>query len=261
MIGKEGLLKQQREDKFVAISGMMGIGKTTLSRILNAWGPDIFFQFQEPEVTNPYLPGQYEAVERGEYRPEVYRCQDLFLTYKLDNLLNIRIAALRLGDDQQLWLDRTIYEDAEIFAQGLYDRGLIIEEEWSRYVDSYNAALVNAPKPRLLYNLEAFAETCRLRAEHDPVRNAVPPDLTYYLDLNDRYQTWVENFISIQLQFPENNRTRVERINTNDINLHELKGQNQVLEYIVESLVDEGLLNSEIPALPDRVLVPYEGIS
>lgn len=259
LIGEEGLLQQERENKFIAISGNMGVGKTTLSRILNAWGPEIFFKFEEPEFSNPYLPGQYEAVANGEYSPDVYKSQRLFLTYKGYNLLDISIQALMLEDEQQLWLDRTVYEDAEIFAKGLYDRGLMNQEEWSKYVLTYNACLVLVPKPRMLFNIEASAGTCRSRADNDPVRNAIPPDYAYYQDLHQRYQTWISDFKDIQSRLQINNRTRVVRIDTETINLHKLEGQNGVLEIIVESLVEEGLLNLGTPPLPDKVLVPYNG--
>jgi deoxyadenosine/deoxycytidine kinase len=263
ILGLEGLVKQKREDKFIALAGMVGVGKTTLTRILGEWKPEIFIRYEEPETTNPYLAGQYAAVAKNEYSPDVFNSQFVFLLYKTRNLVDLWLRTFLLREDQQLWLDRTIYEDAEIFARGLIERGLMSADETERYMLSYNAALLLVPRPRILYVLEASPKICNERAEKDLVRGSdiLPPNLDYYVDLHRRYSTWLNEFEAAQQRFPLGDRTRVVRIDTNHINLHQLGGQNSVLKIVADSLREEGLINSSISEFPERVLVPYNGRS
>jgi deoxyadenosine/deoxycytidine kinase len=255
LLSEKALFDQKLEEKLIALVGNMGVGKTTLSTLLRLYDPTIFFPFIEPHLENPYLPGQYSAIAERREDHVVFLTQQLFLTYKTRNLLEVKLQALLLQEDQQLWLDRTIYEDAEIFAKNLFDLGHMSDEDWKRYVTEYEAALVLVPKPRMLFYLMGSPATCKIRADNDSVRNPnILPDLEYYNGLNNRYETMMREFETIQTTFPPYNRTRVIRIDTNNVNLFSLTGQNEVLYVIIDALHNEGLLSKNL-SLPTEPLL------
>jgi len=257
LIASEYISKQQTLDNFIAVAGNVGSGKTTLLRILEKWLADNIFPFKEPEVENPYLAEQYQAVKTQKANPGVLQSQLYFLSYKGKFLGEISKKASELQKYQHMWLDRTIYEDAEIFFQGLHDRGLVGGRGELLYLNLYEAFLSLTPRPSILFYVKADPAQCMERANKDRRRyeSILPPGIEYYEDLHERYESWINEFEFMQKKL--SNPTQIVPIDTNNVNLHTLEGQNQVLALIRDTLVDKGLLYENIE-LPDKVLLPFK---
>lgn len=171
----------------VAVAGMVGTGKTTLTRALAAYfGLPVALESVDEE--NPWLPMFY-----GE--PDGMRRHALPLQL---HFLATRMEALRrLRAEQTDWLlDRTWYEDAEIFARGLFEQGYLSPLEWVLYRRLYTelSHLPAARPPRLLIYLWAPADLVveRIRRRGRPSERDVAP--TYWLGLHERYTRWIAGF-------------------------------------------------------------------
>ncbi len=171
----------------VAVAGMVGTGKTTLTQALAAYfGLPVALESVDEE--NPWLPKFY-----GE--PDGMRRHALALQL---HFLATRMEALRrLRAEQTDWLlDRTWYEDAEIFARGLFEQGYLSPLEWVLYRRLYTelSHLPAARPPRLLIYLSAPAEmvVTRIRSRGRPSERDVAP--TYWLGLHERYTRWIAGF-------------------------------------------------------------------
>lgn len=104
----------------IAIAGNIGAGKTTLTRLLArhyGWTP----HFEDVE-DNPYLDDFYEDMKRWSFNLQIY-----FLKNRLSQILDIRASG------QDVIQDRTIFEDARIFAPNLYDMGLMSRRDFENY--------------------------------------------------------------------------------------------------------------------------------
>jgi deoxyadenosine/deoxycytidine kinase len=171
----------------LGIAGMVGSGKTTLARALAArFGLQLALESVDQE--NPWLEPFYSS-------PEGMKQYALHLQL---HFLATRFASMRrmrgLGGS---WiLDRTWYEDAEVFAAGLHEQGLLSDEEWQLYKRLY-AELLHAPAarpPRLLIYLHAPLETilARIAARGRPKERDT--DRTYWEQLHARYANWIAGF-------------------------------------------------------------------
>lgn len=171
----------------LGIAGMVGSGKTTLARALAArFGLQLALESVDQE--NPWLEPFYSG-------PDTMRAYALHLQL---HFLATRFASMRrmrgLGGS---WiLDRTWYEDAEVFAAGLHEQGLLSAEEWQLYRRLY-AELLHAPAarpPRLLIYLHAPLETIltRIAARGRPKERDT--ERGYWEQLHARYTTWIERF-------------------------------------------------------------------
>lgn len=171
----------------LGIAGMVGSGKTTLARALGArFGLQLALESVDQE--NPWLEPFYSG-------PDGMRAYALHLQL---HFLATRFASMRrmrgLGGS---WiLDRTWYEDAEVFAAGLHEQGLLSAEEWQLYRRLY-AELLHAPAarpPRLLVYLHAPLETIltRIAARGRPKERDT--DRNYWEQLHARYSHWIAGF-------------------------------------------------------------------
>ena len=170
----------------IGVAGMVGTGKTTLSHALAArFGLQIG---HESVDENPWLESFYGGP--GDMRSYALHSQLHFLA--------TRFAAMRrmrgLGGS---WiLDRTWYEDAEIFARGLYEQGLLTSDEWTLYRRLYAELLFSpaARPPRLLLYLHAPLEVIleRITSRGRPKERDTAPD--YWAALHQRYASWVRQF-------------------------------------------------------------------
>lgn len=160
----------------VAISGNISVGKSTLAEILAArWGWELF---KEPEVSNPYLADFYKEQDRWALHSQIF-----FLLERYRGHLSLQqqeISAI---------LDRTIYEDAEVFAYLLLD-----SRDWKTYRHYYHFSLRRLRPPRLVVYLRASAETLleRLRLRGRSYEKNV--SLDYLKRLNERYDQWALRF-------------------------------------------------------------------
>ena len=171
----------------IGVAGMVGTGKTTLSRALAArFGLQL--ALESVDVDNPWLESFYSG-------PEAMRSYALNLQL---HFLATRFASMRrmrgLGGS---WvLDRTWYEDAEVFARGLFEQGFMNSDEWSLYQRLY-AELLHSPAarpPRLLIYLHGPLEVIvgRIAERGRPKEKDTAVD--YWSALHDRYERWIQGF-------------------------------------------------------------------
>lgn len=177
----ESTIENDLKKKFVAIAGNIGVGKSTLVERLSsilAWEP-----FYEPVGENPYLADFYGDMETWAFQSQVF-----FLTRRLQahrQLLDHPTSALQ---------DRTVYEDAEVFAYNLFKRGLMSQRDHDTYTELYEVLTAFLPAPDLVVYLRANVDTLLQRISHrgrDYERNIQPE---YLSRLNELYQSWIDNF-------------------------------------------------------------------
>jgi deoxyadenosine/deoxycytidine kinase len=171
----------------IAIAGMVGAGKTTLTRSLaRRFGLQLALESVDSE--NPWLEQFYGG-------PDAMRRYALPLQL---HFLATRFASVRRmrGQGGAWILDRTWYEDAEIFARGLHDQGLMTVEEWELY-DRLYTELLHAPAarpPRLLIYLHGPIDVLleRIATRGRAKERETPTD--YWVALHTRYEQWIAGF-------------------------------------------------------------------
>lgn len=166
---------------FVAIAGNIGVGKSTLTSLLASslgWSP-----YFEPEADNPYLSDFYADMRRWSFHSQVF-----FLANRVQQHKQL----LERGED--VVLDRSVYEDAEIFARNLHLRGDMSERDWQTYESLYRTMASLLRPPDLIVYLRASVPTLMRRIANrgrDYERNIEPAYLT---SLNTLYEDWVQRF-------------------------------------------------------------------
>ena len=165
----------------IAVAGNIGSGKTTLTRILSkhfSWEP----HFEDVD-DNPYLNDFYADMQRWSFNLQVY-----FLNSRFSQILEIR------KSDKTVIQDRTIYEDAYIFAPNLHSMGLMTTRDFENYYTLFNLMVSLVQPPDLIIYLRASVPTLvnqiqkRGRKYEDSIR------LDYLKRLNERYESWVETY-------------------------------------------------------------------
>jgi len=173
------------QNSFVAIAGNIGVGKTTLTRLLvERFGWTGFF---EKEVANPYLADFYQDMPAWAFQSQIF-----FLKERLQDHLQIQATPAPCVQD------RTIYEDAEIFARNLFERGLMPARDYACYADLYTAISSSLRPPGLFVYLRASTWTLisRIRQRgRDYERNL---DKEYLAQLNLNYERWVKRIFERQ---------------------------------------------------------------
>lgn len=167
--------------KFVAVAGNIGVGKSTLVEMLCVrlgWEP-----FYEPVTENPYLEDFYADMSAWSFHSQVF-----FLTHRLRS-------HSRLGQHPgSVVQDRSVYEDAEIFAYNLFLQGHINPRDYQTYRDLYETTSRLLPPPDLVVYLRASVPTLLSRIERrgrDYERTITPE---YLHGLNELYEQWIDNF-------------------------------------------------------------------
>jgi deoxyadenosine/deoxycytidine kinase len=166
---------------------MVGAGKTTLTRALAArFGLQIALESVDDD--NPWLARFYGGGEA--MRNHALALQLHFLATRFQSVRRMRTQG-------GAWiLDRTWYEDAEVFARGLFDQGIMTADEWRLYQQLYTE-LLHAPAarpPRLLLYLDAPVDVLlqRIATRGRPKERDTPTD--YWVSLHDRYERWISGF-------------------------------------------------------------------
>lgn len=167
--------------KFIAVAGNIGVGKSTLVELLCNWlGWQPFF---EPHAENPYLADFYKNMKAWGFHSQVF-----FLTHRLQihrQLLLVPGSVIQ---------DRSVYEDAEVFARNLYLQGQISERDFATYNALYHTLCEFLPPPDLVIYLRATVDTLQARiAKRDRTYERKISD-EYLAQLNTLYQEWIDNF-------------------------------------------------------------------
>jgi deoxyadenosine/deoxycytidine kinase len=171
----------------LGIAGMIGSGKTTLTQALAArFG--LQHALESVDADNPWLDKFYSGSE-GMHKYGMH-LQLHFLATRFKSMRRMRA----LGGS---WvLDRTWYEDAEIFARGLFEQGYMSDDDWGLYQQLYTE-LLHAPAarpPRLMIYLHAPLDTIlqRIQTRGRPKERDADPE--YFAALHSRYERWVGGF-------------------------------------------------------------------
>ncbi|MGM0649708.1 MAG: deoxynucleoside kinase [Bacteroidota bacterium] len=165
----------------IAVAGNIGSGKTTLTRLLAKhykWEPHF-----ENVDNNPYLTDFYEDMQRWSFNLQVY-----FLNSRFNQILDIR----RSG--KNIIQDRTIYEDAFIFAPNLHSMGLMSTRDFDNYYSLFKLMTSLVEPPDLLIYLRASVPTLvdQIARRGRKYENSIRLD--YLKRLNERYEAWISGY-------------------------------------------------------------------
>jgi len=167
--------------KYVAVAGNIGVGKSTLVEMLCVrlgWEP-----FYEPVTENPYLSDFYKDMESWSFHSQIF-----FLAHRLRS-------HHRLGQHPtSVVQDRSVYEDAEIFARNLFVQGYIQKRDYQTYRDLYETTMRFLPPPDLVVYLRASVPTLinRIARRGRDYERTIAPE--YLTGLNSLYEQWIDNF-------------------------------------------------------------------
>ena len=182
----------------IAIAGNIGSGKTTLTRLLSkhfGWKP----HFEEVD-NNPYLESFYEDMKRWSFNLQIY-----FLNSRFRQVMDIR----KSGED--IIQDRTIYEDAYIFAANLYDMGLMETRAYQSYQQLFELMSTFLQAPDLLIYLRASVPTLvrQIQKRNRDYEQSIRLD--YLKALNKRYENWIANYNKGKLLIIESDNIDLEK--------------------------------------------------
>ncbi|GAA4337230.1 deoxynucleoside kinase [Flaviaesturariibacter amylovorans] len=175
------VMPKDKQPKHIAIAGNIGAGKTTLTQMLSKhyrWIP----QFEDVD-DNPYLNDFYEDMPRWSFPLQIY-----FLNGRLRQLLEIQRGT------ETVIQDRTIYEDAHIFAPNLHEMSLMTKRDYDNYFTFFQTLKMMVQPPDLLIYLQCSVPTLvgqiqkRGREYEENIR------LDYLKRLNDYYNKWIEGY-------------------------------------------------------------------
>ena len=171
----------QKMKYFVAIAGNIGVGKSSLTSLLAerlGWEP-----FFEPVQENPYLVDFYGDMERWSLQSQMF--------FLASRLRHHKAAMERPGSSI---LDRSIYEDADIFAQTLHRGGFLSERDWRLYNEFYEVLVTLLPPPNLMIYLQASVPTLVRRIVQRGRDFEHGIEEKYLAQLNHRYDEWIGGF-------------------------------------------------------------------
>lgn len=178
----------------VAICGNIGCGKTTLASMLAkqfGWKAEM-----ESVEDNPYLEDFYEDMKRWSFHLQVY-----FLNSRFNQIKRIR------ESETSTIQDRTIYEDAFIFADNLHQSQLMNERDYQCYLTLFQSMIQHVQAPDLLIYLKADIPklVAQIEKRGRSYENAIRID--YLKNLNTRYENWINNYSDSKLLIIDMNNT------------------------------------------------------
>tara|TARA_B100000989_G_scaffold270196_1_gene226140 strand:+ start:262 stop:876 length:615 start_codon:yes stop_codon:yes gene_type:complete len=165
----------------IAIAGNIGAGKTTLTQLLAKhfkWEAQL-----EDVVDNPYLDDFYNQMERWSFNLQVY-----FLNSRFRQVMQIRKSG------KNIIQDRTIYEDANIFAPNLHAMGLMTNRDFDNYSSLFNLMESTVQAPDLLIYLRSSIPNLvhQIHKRGRDYENSISID--YLSRLNERYEAWIHGY-------------------------------------------------------------------
>lgn len=168
-------------NRFIAVAGNIGVGKSTLVELLCqhlGWTP-----FFEPVTQNPYLSDFYKNMLAWGFHSQVF-----FLTHRLK--IHHQVVQFNGSAIQ----DRSIYEDAEIFAKNLFLQGTLNDRDFDTYQNLYHILTEFLPPPDLVIYLRASIDTLihRINMRGRDYEKSIAPE--YLTQLNQLYEGWISSF-------------------------------------------------------------------
>jgi deoxyadenosine/deoxycytidine kinase len=211
------MMAKSKKPKHIAVAGNIGAGKTTLTELLSKhyrWIP----QFEDVDH-NPYLFDFYEDMPRWSFNLQIY-----FLNNRLNQLLEIQRGT------ETVVQDRTIFEDAHIFAPNLHEMGLMSKRDFDNYFNFFQTLKSMVQAPDLMIYLKASVPTLVAQIQKRGREYEENIRLDYLKRLNDFYNKWVDSYKEGPLliididknKFPENEEHLGEIIRRIDVELYGL---------------------------------------
>jgi deoxyadenosine/deoxycytidine kinase len=165
----------------IGIAGNMGVGKSTMVDFLSRTY-DIH-PFYEPDEDNPYLADFYQDMTRWSFHSQLYFLSNKFrLHQELDQAPGVVV------------LDRTIFEDAEIFATALHDMHRMDDRDWQTYRKFYESILDAIKPPDLMIYLRCSMRTLRKRIKLRGREMEQDVPLAYLKRLDGLYEKWIASY-------------------------------------------------------------------
>ncbi len=201
----------------IAIAGNIGSGKTTLAGLLSKhYGWEAHY---EDVDTNPYLNNFYEDMKRWSFNLQIY-----FLNSRFRQVVEIR------KRKKKVIQDRTIYEDAYIFAPNLHDMGLMASRDYNNYTSLFELMSSFIQPPDVLIYLKASVSTLVNQIQKRGREYETTIRLDYLNKLNERYEEWIQGYdlgkllvINVdQVKFSERQEDLGEVIRKIDAEIHGL---------------------------------------
>ena len=165
----------------IAVAGNIGSGKTTLTRLLSqhyGWEP----KYEDVDV-NPYLSDFYNDMQRWSFNLQIY-----FLNKRMEGIVDIQ------NSRRNVIQDRTIYEDARIFASNLHAMGLLSTRDFENYKSLFELMISLVRPPDLLIYLKSSIPTLvhQINKRGREYESAIRTD--YLQGLNERYDEWFASY-------------------------------------------------------------------
>lgn len=165
----------------IAIAGNIGCGKTTLTNMLAkhyGWEP----RFESVEY-NPYLADFYQDMQRWSFNLQIY-----FLNKRFKDVVDI------LNSDKYVIQDRTIYEDARIFAPNLHRQGFMSDRDFDNYTDLFNLMTSLIRNPDLMIYVRASVPTLVSQIQKRGRSYEASIRIDYLQGLNELYEEWIKDY-------------------------------------------------------------------
>ena len=165
----------------IAIAGNIGSGKTTLTKMLAkryGWTPRF-----EPVDNNPYLDDFYHDMNRWSFNLQVY-----FLNKRFKEVVEIS------QSDENIIQDRTIFEDAKIFAPNLHDQGYMSDRDFENYSDLFDLMISLVKLPQLMIYIRSSIPTLVKHIEKRGRSFEKSIRIDYLTGLQQRYEDWIKNY-------------------------------------------------------------------
>lgn len=165
----------------IAIAGNIGAGKSTLVEFLSrTYGISPYY---EPSEDNPYLPDFYRDMKRWSFHSQLYFLSNKFRIHQeLDQMPGLVV------------LDRTIFEDAEIFATALHEMKHMDDRDWETYSNFYRSILDAIQPPDLMIYLRCSMRTLRKRIKLRGRAMEQDVPLAYLKRLERLYEAWISSY-------------------------------------------------------------------
>jgi deoxyadenosine/deoxycytidine kinase len=192
-----GTKKRAGEPRIIAVAGNMGAGKSTLVSWLERQFDMV--PFFEPNDENPYLADFYGDMKRWSLHSQLF-----FLIRRFE--IHKSIAERAADQHKHIVQDRTIYEDAEIFAAHLHEKGLIDDRDWAMYQDLYTTLRKEIRPPDLMIYLRCPIKTLtkRIQKRGRSFEQKIPR--SYLVSLENLYESWFARYTASEAIVIETDR-------------------------------------------------------